>query len=296
MESKVENQAQTGSNNLPNILDVLSVAGIVGGSVASLVTQQVAFAAIPISLSVALNTFNRRQVMNEMMDKNEQQQSAIALVSQLNKNQKGIAEHLKQLEQRTEQIQQERESDREPLTTLSALEENQKSFSVALVDLTQQDRENQKSLETLSKQFQAVEAQQKEMGEILEDLQKTAASAQAMCSANPNSADYYFQRGLSNEGEGKSEKAIGDYTQAIRLDASFAPAYERRGMLYAETGAKKAAVEDLRKASMLYFERGDIGSYEKTRNASKQIHALPNSGEAASHEVSDNILAGSLFE
>ncbi len=54
------------SNNLSGleIIEIGSVIGAVGGTLASLITQQFFLASIPLSVSVGLNLFNRRQLLN----------------------------------------------------------------------------------------------------------------------------------------------------------------------------------------------------------------------------------------
>jgi hypothetical protein len=61
------------SNNLSllEIAEIGSVIGSVGGTVASLITQQFFFASIPLSVSVSLNLLNRRQLLNSITAKNQ---------------------------------------------------------------------------------------------------------------------------------------------------------------------------------------------------------------------------------
>lgn len=66
---------------LLNAAETLSVLGAIGGAVASVVFQQVAFASIPLSAALALNLANRRQMLNTL---NQTQQTAIAQLIQEN--------------------------------------------------------------------------------------------------------------------------------------------------------------------------------------------------------------------
>jgi hypothetical protein len=62
-----------------DILETVSVIGYIGGSVASLVSQQVVFASLPLSLSVTLNLVNRGRLLNLVAQGN---QTALAELSQ----------------------------------------------------------------------------------------------------------------------------------------------------------------------------------------------------------------------
>lgn len=67
----------------------------------------------------------------------------------------------------------------------------------------------------------------------------------------------------------------------MHLDSTYAKAYHSRGILLAEISNKKQAVDDLRLAAKYYFEQGDIESYEKARNLSKEFYEVR-------HYLSDN--------
>ncbi|NJK48736.1 hypothetical protein HC931_11635 [Candidatus Gracilibacteria bacterium] len=82
----MENQ-QANNSSLSTILDVAAVVGAIGGSVASVVTQQVAFAAIPLSASIVLNVVNRRQMMTQTIATQQATQNAIGHFEQLSQQQ-----------------------------------------------------------------------------------------------------------------------------------------------------------------------------------------------------------------
>lgn len=69
------NPSNTKSRAWLEIVETLSVVGSVGGSIAAAVTNQVALASIPLSVSVMLNLVNRRLQLEAM---NKSSQSAIA--------------------------------------------------------------------------------------------------------------------------------------------------------------------------------------------------------------------------
>ena len=64
----------------------------------------------------------------------------------------------------------------------------------------------------------------------------------------PDAPDLYFNRGLAHARLGAREKAIADYTDAIRRDPSLAIAYHNRGFEHELAGRFKLALSDYRRA------------------------------------------------
>ncbi len=64
---------------------------------------------------------------------------------------------------------------------------------------------------------------------------------------NPESAEAYYNRGVTNTDLGQLQSAIEDYDEAIRLNPEFAEAHNNRGIAYRELGRKIEAVADLEK-------------------------------------------------
>lgn len=58
----------------------------------------------------------------------------------------------------------------------------------------------------------------------------------------------YFRRGFRAAQEGREQDAINEYTEAIRLDPDYIPAYNNRGNLYRSLKEHKKAFEDYNKA------------------------------------------------
>ena len=67
-------------------------------------------------------------------------------------------------------------------------------------------------------------------------------------------------------------RAIDDYSKAIELENNHAQAHHHRGILYAELGVNQKAVIDLRRASQLYFDRGNLDKYRETRDLSQKVY------------------------
>ena len=93
---------------------------------------------------------------------------------------------------------------------------------------------------------------------------------------NPNSATAYNSRGAYWESEGKLDKAIADYTQAIRLDADDPNGFYNRGNARQKQGDFSGAINDYSAAIQIdaewheaYFRRGL--AFEKQREFDRAI-------------------------
>ncbi|WP_107668260.1 tetratricopeptide repeat protein [Cyanothece sp. BG0011] len=302
MENQVEQQElnnDNSKNNLSDLFDLLSGIGLVGGAVGSFFGNA-AFAAIPISFSVALQIANRRQLKVDLAQL--QESSVIQLTEQMNNNQGTILEQFKQF--RKESEDQLNQQDQKVQTIVSELSEkitnNQESCNLLKVEKDQ-----------LNQLTHSLESQLNKIQNVVETLQKIENTSQVI-RTNPQGVDAYYERGLSHQKLGDKTGAIEDYTEALHLDSTYAKAYHNRGILLAEMGNKKQAVEDLRLAAKYYFDQGDIESYEKARNLSKEFYEVRHSilddkvidsmvsqeltrEENSSQEV-NLITVGSLFE
>ena len=70
--------------------------------------------------------------------------------------------------------------------------------------------------------------------------------------ADPRSADAYFNRGLSYEAIGSDRNALDDFTSVIRIGGRrLSSALERRGTVYVRMGARDRAAADYEKAVTL---------------------------------------------
>jgi tetratricopeptide (TPR) repeat protein len=67
----------------------------------------------------------------------------------------------------------------------------------------------------------------------------------------PDDAEAYYNRGNAYANLGQQPRAIEDYTEAIRLKPAYADAYSNRGNAYAELGQYQRAIEDYTKAIRL---------------------------------------------
>ncbi len=61
---------------------------------------------------------------------------------------------------------------------------------------------------------------------------------------NPNDANAYYRRGYMYAKKGDYDRAISDYSEAVKLDSNFAWAYFNRGNAYADKGDYNRAIAD----------------------------------------------------
>jgi tetratricopeptide (TPR) repeat protein len=82
----------------------------------------------------------------------------------------------------------------------------------------------------------------------------------------------YYRRGLELEKREEYKDAIAAYSEALRVNPGYAEAYLQLGSVYAHAGQKQQAIANLRTATKLFFESGDLESYHAARSLSEEIH------------------------
>jgi len=68
---------------------------------------------------------------------------------------------------------------------------------------------------------------------------------------NPDSAQTYYNRGITCGELGQYQSAIEGYNEAIRLKSDYADAYYNRGVAYLLQGNKEIGCSDAQKACIL---------------------------------------------
>ena len=68
---------------------------------------------------------------------------------------------------------------------------------------------------------------------------------------NPNETNTLYSRGLTYDNKGDREKAIADYTEVIRIDPKYVNAFGARGLAYEAKGDLRRASDDFRAAIAL---------------------------------------------
>jgi len=223
-----------------------------GGAIATAVGQSAAYATIPLSVSVILNLLNRNRLVTEML--NHHHQDVTTLQGKITDLEASVQSSLQTYGNETKtELNQLR------LTSTGDLEKLR-------WDLT-------KEKQTLGESLQNLEQEKNQLAKLVGELQQIENLSQAI-RTNPSCADFYYRRGLSHQNLADKHGAIGDYSKAIELDSNHAPSHHQRGILHAEFGNRRQAVEDLRRAAKLYFEQGDIDSYQQARDLSKEFHEI----------------------
>ena len=123
----------------------------------------------------------------------------------------------------------------------------------------------------LEQNLTVVDHKQRETGRLVRELKAIDIFTQNI-KAELNTVQSYFERGFAYQRLGNRHRAINDYTKTIELDSSHVQAYHNRGLLYGELGKSQQAVIDLRRASQLYFDKGNLDKYRETRDLGLKIH------------------------
>ena len=234
--------------------EIGSAAVSIGGAIATITGQSAAYAALPLSLSVTLNLLNRKRLLAEMLTHHNQdiatlQQSISASEGNLNSS---LQQHITSARQQLNQLGQD----------------SQHNLEKVKQDLTLEDQNIRESLQNL-------EYEKNKLAELVAELQKIENLSQGI-RTNPGDAEFYYRRASSHQRLGDKHGAIADYSKAIEVDSNHAGAYHQRGILNAELGDRRQGVDDLRRAAKLYFEQGDIDSYQQARDLSKEFYEIHN--------------------
>jgi tetratricopeptide (TPR) repeat protein len=240
MQQPHETQLATAQSSWMNKVEIASVLISFGGSVASVMMQQFAYAVIPLSLTAAMNLANRRRLINAI--EQSQHQTNAQLVAQIQQQQKS-------LEQQTQTTQTEFETIQAKIQAIQA------------------------ESEVFNHQLQGLDEKGNNIETVLEKLREIDRCTQAI-RTNPKAAELFFQRGQVRQSLQRMEDArlaIEDYSQAIELAPTIAKAYFHRGLLRTELGEKRQAGEDLRTAAKHFFDQGEMDNYAEAKRLSEQI-------------------------
>ena len=86
------------------------------------------------------------------------------------------------------------------------------------------------------------------------DYDKAIAEYTEAIRLDPKDAVAYYNRGLAYGNKDETDKEIADCTEAIRLDPKFALAYNNRGWAYAKKREKAKAEADFEQAKKLGYK------------------------------------------
>lgn len=218
-------------------------------SIAAATTQQAiltAIAPLPLSVAVGLNLANRKK-LNTAVEQLAQQQR--------------------------EQITQLMEAQGTQQSNLTNLQLTLAHVRDRLEEVQQQVTELNQGARDLHNYTRILDTEQKQIEELIKYLREIERNTQ-LIQTDPSHAKAYYNRGLTHQRLGDAQAAVVDYSQAIRINSSYAKAYHNRGVARSTLGDRKGAVEDLRTAAKLFFESGDIASYQRARDLAKRIHEV----------------------
>lgn len=317
------------------LLESIAVIGSVGGTVASILTQQFAMACIPLSLTMSLSLLNRQQQRESL---NALQVSLTMVNGQLQKQQKTILDLTttsKQVQDKSEEWDEQDQKTQLDITLLKQQQQKQEDINAqfkqqdeeaqtALIGLSENYQGQQSDLETVTAQLTSLQTITTDLGQEVSDfsehLQVQQSSSQALVaqtgevetlittlreidtytqaiSAHPDDAESFFQRGLIRQQLQRDEDqwiALDDFSQALNINPDYADAYYHRGEIHSALGNKRQAIADLRMAAKLYFEQGELSSYDQARNLSVGLHELLSAISSPEEQV-EQILVETLF-
>jgi tetratricopeptide (TPR) repeat protein len=242
--------------------DVLGYLGLgvsVAGAIASVALNNLLPLSVGSTIGIGCNLFSRKQLEESLVNEiNSQQESIETLLSTVQDNHQQLSE---------------------------ALVNNKADVGNQLDDFKGKINESLNEQESkLLSELGRLDAQAQSIREIVVNLQEVENLSQEL-RVTPESASFFYERGNSHAKLGNVAGAMADYTEAIKKDSTYAQAYHKRGVLYLESGSKQKAVDDLRKASLLYFEKGEIDGYHQAREMSRNIHQLHPEGNGHHKEM-----------
>ena len=281
-----------------SIAEKVAIASSFGGLIIGAISKQFLWTTVPLSAFAAFASLDRQRLKSLV----EREQEAIAVLVADNKQR--ITTVNAEFEERQQQSENElaeletslgsvkklatgsrsqiQQQEQEFMLTASKIE-NLQNYLSQLDSFTQ----------NLEQQLDIVGNKQKETGRLVRQLKAIDIFTQSI-NADANSTQAYFERGLAYQRLGNKHRAVDDYTKTIELDSKHAQAHHYRGLLYREMGIEQKAAIDLRRASQLYFDKGNLDKYREMRDLSQQIYKN-NDDSTTSVKDSEQVAVGNLF-
>jgi tetratricopeptide (TPR) repeat protein len=164
--------------------------------------------------------------------------------------------------------------------TQAHFNQQNKNHEAQIQALTDQLKELQQLTANLSKAIKKIQEhgqsltnKHKALAEVVDCLREIENRSHSI-EHQANLDQSYYERALYHESLGDFEVAIADYSEAIRLNPRNAKAYYNRGVLRSKVGVRQEAVDDLRIATKLFFDQGDLTTYQEVRRLQQQLHEL----------------------
>ncbi|HIK38742.1 MAG: tetratricopeptide repeat protein [Geminocystis sp.] len=249
-----------------DFLGYAAIGASIFGTVVGALAEMPVIAYLGITVGVGCSVFSSQQNYKQLLQAYNQQQQ---LITQLNS----------QLETTGQQLNDKLVEYKADFG--NSLEKFQHSLQQMLTTVKQD----------MAQEIKRLDLQYQELNNVVSNIKEIENLSQRLHS-HSNSAEFFYQRAVGYEKLGNYAGAIEDYTEAIKRDSNMAKAYHRRGVLYLEQGMKQKAVDDLRRAALLYFEQGDIESYHQAREMSRNIHEIRTLDNGKAQEV---VVGSQLF-
>lgn len=244
--TETKNRVDTSSRY--SFFDIISCFGVMGGAVISLVTQQVAFTAVPFSVVISLQIWSRKSLSEALLMNADS-------ITELRQSRHLDVEKLMRLDKRLDSFHDE----------LTQLTQEHRKTSLGVISLQGRCQENQNATQELSEKLE-------EIDKLLQAL-KGITSTSGKIDSSMSVADAYYERGCQQEALKHFESAISDYSEAILKSPTYAEAYFKRGQVKAKLGLKQSAVADLNTSAKYFFEQGRFERYQAAKQASSDIHS-----------------------
>jgi len=266
----------TPSSHWLDLVESCAVLASIGGSVAAIMLEQLAFASVPLALSATLNLANRRRQIGAF-----QEQQRLEMAHLLQQNQSDFQAQIATVKQASEGVQSQIEhltkQDTQTVQTIATINTQTEIMESTIASLQNSHKQGSATVITLGEQSQATEAQMNELSTQLQTVQNAIAQLQASASDlgsqvedQKSSAQY-----LAAQTEGVEElvetlREIDALTQTISSNPNDATNFYQRGLTRKRLQRledQRVSMEDFSQAIRLdpafanaYFERGLLKS------------------------------------
>ena len=272
MSSETLDQTTNKSSSTLGWMDALSGLGAVGGAAASVATQQIAFATVPLSVAVMLKIFSRQQQVQALTEANQSLNSTVVTVQ---KKLVSLAEEAQQVSKEHRRL-------------IDGLNQANNQHNLETLTLGEKLEEHNARLAEQAGQLDAFDSMLQSIKEI---------SAVGLAEAHMMSAEAHVNRGSHQEKLGHIEIAIEEYTQAIKQSPNYAEAYLCRAMAKVQLGRKQSAVIDFNVATKHFFEAGDLANYQRSKDLVSNLHREEEAESTNSKaEANDLVSVNGLFD
>lgn len=259
-----------------DIVETFVIVSTIGGTIAAAVSQQIAMAAIPLSLTATLNLANRRRQMGAML--NHQRLEITHLMVQGNNSLQAELSKVGQMSNAQQsQINHLAEQDGQNIQSMETLTSKTTKLNGEIDALNQLQAKSQSSLDSINEQQQSTATQGDELSSQMADLENAIAFLQSITSdlSHQVEAQQHNSQSLASQTENVEEllevlREIDAITQTISAQPNVAESFYQRGLVRKQLKRiedQQIALKDFSQTIQLepthagaYFERGVLQS------------------------------------